>query len=636
MPSSKRINFFVFTILIVSVSVTLMLLPGCSREPAWKSANERAIIEHNIKERVRDDIPETGIISNFDTGVITNINDIPETEIAPGAKGRICWGKGALVNRMTLDPGAEIPKEILSCERIMMVMKGSVEQLINGAFVTMSAHEYERMTPVSGRRPKNEFVYLKKGAENAMKAGDNGAEIIEVYSPVRFDYMRKAGATKAPIFVPEDDYSVVPSIEPNRVYNYYDVQFTELFSGAHSRLISGKGVQLSFLRMDPGSVFNPGNHPEEQMRIVLRGRVDMAIIDETRRMQTSDILLLPSGMVHSSINGPLGCDVLDVFWPVRPDFTGSMNERLMEYHSVIPEDAVIELVADGAVEGPGLCYSEGPSWVNGKLYFSSMHYDESWNGDPGRSAFVEMDSDGAYRYKSFGEMETNGTFPLGNGNLAVCDMYGHRVVEMTTGGRVVRVLAGEYNGVRLDGPNDLAVDDKGGIYFTDPQILPEPHMQPGRSVFYITPGGKVIRVIEPDALTKANGLILSPDCRTLYVNSTPDNFIMAYDVNDDGTLSNARKFCDLFVTPEILDRQSVNPQVDGMTVDERGNIYITSIIGLQIFNPDGSFIGIIHFPLMPVNCCFGDEDAKTLYVTCNDKIYRIRTKVKGAAYTLKR
>ena len=73
-----------------------------------------------------------------------------------------------------------------------------------------------------------------------------------------------------------------------------------------------------------------------------------------------------------------------------------------------------------------------------------------------------------------------------------------------------------------------------------------------------------------------------------------------------------------------------------MTVDELGNIYITSILGLQIFSPKGDYIGYIHFPLMPVNCCFGDEDGKTLYVTCNDKVYKIRTNVRGAAYTLKR
>ena len=160
-------------------------------------------------------------------------------------------------------------------------------------------------------------------------------------------------------------------------------------------------------------------------------------------------------------------------------------------------------------------------------------------------------------------------------------------------------------------------------------------MQPGKCVFYIKPEGEIIRVMEPGTLVKPNGLILSPDCSILYVNSTHENFMLAYDINDDGSVSNPRKFGRILVTPEFLDRESINTQVDGMTVDERGNIYITSILGLQIFNPDGSLTGYIHFPQMPVNCCFGDEDGKTLYVNCNTRVYKIKTKVRGAAYTLK-
>jgi gluconolactonase len=159
-------------------------------------------------------------------------------------------------------------------------------------------------------------------------------------------------------------------------------------------------------------------------------------------------------------------------------------------------------------------------------------------------------------------------------------------------------------------------------------------MQPGKSVFYIDPKDRVIRVVPPGVFVKPNGLALSPDCKTFYLNSTPDNYMMAWDVNPDGTLSNGRKFGKILLTPEVLDERSVNPQVDGLKTDERGNVYITSIIGLQIFNPRGEFVGLIHFPLMPVNCCFGDSDGKTLYVTCNDKVYRIRANVRGTPSAL--
>jgi gluconolactonase len=189
--------------------------------------------------------------------------------------------------------------------------------------------------------------------------------------------------------------------------------------------------------------------------------------------------------------------------------------------------------------------------------------------------------------------------------------------------------------VRLDGPNDLCVDDKGGVYFSDPQILPKPYMQPGRSVFYVRPGGEVIRIQAPGVQEKPNGLVLSPDCKTLYVNSTPEDCMMAYDVQPDGSCLNPRKFGKILVTPEMRDQKSVNPQVDGVKTDALGNVYITSIMGLQIFNPKGQFVGMIHFPLMPVNCCFGDPDGKTLYVLCNDKVYKIRTNVKGSPQLLK-
>ncbi len=612
----------------------LTVLSGCSREPAWTKTNRAVIREHGIEQRTRTDIPESGIVPSLDPGVVTGTAALPETELAPGVKARMYWGTGALVCRTTLAPGAEIPRETLPSERFMIVMRGSVEQLAGGVMVPMRAVEYERMTPISGRREQNDLIYLEKGADNALKAGSEGAEIMEVYSPVRMDFLRKAGAQDLPPEVPDPGFGVAPSHKPGVVYNLHDIQFTELVPGAISRLVSGRGVQLSFIRMDPGSFFAHHNHPEEQLMMVFRGAVEEIILDGTAPMQAGDVLYLPAGMVHGGTNSSRGCDALDIFWPVRPDYEEKRRAGLDAFHEIIPEDAKIELVADGSVQSPKLAYCEGPSWINGKLYFSSMGYDNKWTGDVKGSMLVEMDPDGRYRAISKG-IEYNGTFPLGNGRMAVCDMYGHKVVEVDTKGRVTRVIADRCDGKRLDGPNDLCVDDKGGVYFSDPRIVPEPHEQPGPSVMYVRPDGTVIRVVEPGTLIKPNGLILSPDCKTLYVNSTPEDYMLAYDVAPDGTLSNPRKFGKLLVTPEMREQESVNPQVDGMTVDERGNVYITSIIGLQIFNPRGELLGMIHFPLMPVNCCFGDPDGKTLYVLCNDKVYRIRTNVRGAAYTLR-
>jgi len=644
---AKRMQWGIAAILVLAVS--LILAAGCSKDPAWKAVNDKVAAEKNIVMRERSDVPERDdIVSNLEPGVVTNIDQLPAAEIAPGCTGKIYWGKGNLINWMTMEPNAEIPLEKLANARIMVVMKGSVQQLIRGDWVEMIAIDAVPIDGTHGTLPRKDFVCLDIGAENGVKAGPDGAEILEVYWPPRTDYMKKAGAAKVPMSISPGDFPVKPNFPSNKVFNYYDVQFTELVPGANSRIINNKGAQLSFLRMDPGSVFGHHNHPEEQIMIVLRGAIDEIILDGVTRMEKGDVLLLPAGMIHGGTNSPLGCDVLDVFWPPRPDYNANMEKRRASYHAVIPEDAEVELVVDGATQGPGLTFGEGPSWLNGKLYFSSMHFDQDWSGDPKRSKLVEMDPDGTYRYIIEGKMQTNGTMPMHNGNLAVCDMFGHRVIEVTTKGRIVRTLADKFNGVRLDGPNDLVIDAKGGIYFTDPQFIPDERKQPGRSVFYRKPDGEVIRVIEPDEFAMPNGVILSPDGKTLYVNNTyddeewwnvdsdKDNWVWAYDVNDDGTLTNGRAFCELYLTPDVLDRKGKSTSADGMTMDEKGHIYVATQIGIQFFCPkSGDLLGIINFPTMPVSCCFGGDDMQTLYAVCYDKVYSIRTKVKGQVFPLK-
>lgn len=621
---------------------------GCSKKGDWKAVNKKIIKEHSIEGRNRDDIPETNVVSNLDPGVVTNIAKLPVTEIAPGVQARMYWGKGNLISWMIMEPLAEIPQEILPSERLMFVRGGSVEQLINGKFVSMYASEREEPDGIHGGTPRNDFVFLEKGSENVVKAGDQGAEILEVYWPFRLDYLEKAGISNMPSDIPVGNYPLEPSVRPNKVYDLYNLQFIELVPGANSRIVSGRGAQLSFLRMAPGSTFERHIHPEEQLMIVIRGWIDEIILDGVHRMEEGDILLLPADMVHGGEIGPAGCFVLDVFWPPRPDYTENMTKNLSAFHAIIPEDARVELVVDGSRDGPGLVFTEGPTWLNGKLYFSSMYFDQGWNGDPKKSSLVEMEPDGTYRYISHGKMQTNGTMHLGNGNLAVCDMFGHRVIEMTTQGKVVRTLASTYNSKFLDGPNDLVIDAKGGIYFTDPQFTPEAEKnQPGRCVYYRTPAGKVVRVIEPDEFAMPNGVLLSPDGKTLYVNNTyddeewwnidsdKDNFIWAYDVNNDGTVSNGRKFAELYMIPEVLDRKGKTTGADGMTIDELGNLYVATYMGLQIFSERGEFIGIVNFPVYPVSCCFGGEDSKTVFATCYDKIYKIRTNVRGLEYPLK-
>jgi len=623
----------------------IFALGACAPKAEWKAKNDRLIKEKNLPVRRRTDIPKTKVVSNLEQGVVTNISKLADTEIAPGATAKIYWGRGVLINWMTLKPGSAIAEETLPSERLMFVMKGSVRQLINRTYVRMQALGRDEPDGRHGRTPRNDFVYVEKGAQNALEAGDDGAEVLEVYSPPRLDYLKKAGAAKLSSKIPGADFPLNPTVEPNRVYDLNDVQLTELVPGAHSRLVSGRGAQLSFLRMDPGSTFAHHLHPEEQLMIVLRGAIDEIILDGKTRMQQGDVLLLPADMVHGGTIGDLGCDVLDVFWPPRTDYDDKRVKQLDSYYAVIPEDAQVGLLADGAKQGPGLTFTEGPKWLKGKLYVSSMYFDAKWNGDPKKSATVEMDPDGTYRYISHALMQTNGTMPLANGNLAVCDMFGHRIIEMTTKGRVVKTLAGSYEGKPIDGPNDLVTDAKGGVYFSDPQFTPDlKKNQPGRAVYYITPQGKVVQVIGFNEFAMPNGILLSPDQKTLFVNNTydnesfwnadsdKDNWVWAYDANDDGTVKNGRKFARLFLTPEVLDRKGRSSGADGMTIDEKGGLYVATYMGVQVFNPKGEFLGIINTPTYPVSCCFGGDDMKTLFIASYDKVYKIRTNVKGLKY----
>jgi gluconolactonase len=221
-------------------------------------------------------------------------------------------------------------------------------------------------------------------------------------------------------------------------------------------------------------------------------------------------------------------------------------------------------------------------------------------------------------------------------------MMGHRVVEMTTKGQVLKVIADKYDGKSIDGPNDIITDAKGGIYFTDPQFTADAvKNQPGRTVYYISPEGKMTRIVKPNEFAMPNGILLSPDGKTLYINncyddekwypvvSTKKNYIWAYDVNPDGTISNGRQFAKLFLVNNVLDRKGKSSSSDGMAIDKMGNIYVGTYYGVQIFNSKGAFAGMINLPHFPVSLCFGDKDMKTLYIVSYQWIYKIRTNMEG-------
>jgi len=626
------------------LAIIVLCLTNCksSSAPEWHQKNEVLIKQYALTERELSGLPETTIGSSLEPGKVKSLDSLASVSLHPGVTAKIFWGSGNMVSLLQLEPNAKIPEEVLSADRFVFVLEGTINQQLNGSWVEMISKKREDPDGTHSGTPRTDFVYLEKGSKNAVTAGAAGAKLLEVYSPLRLDYLQKAGAKNLPAEIADVETAQTPNVAPNKVYDLYDIQFTKIAEGAYTRLVSGRNTQLSFISMDPNSTFPHHIHPEEQMMFVLRGGCNEIILDGEQAMKANSVVRLPYNMVHGAKIGDVGCDALDMFWPARTDYLEKQKAALAAYHAIIPADARPELVVDGKKTKPELTFTEGPKWMKGKIYFSNMYFDQGWNASPQKSATVELDANGSYRNITQGKMQTNGLYPYMNGNLVVCDMMGHKVVEMTTNGQIVKVLADKYDGKSIDGPNDVVTDIKGGFYFTDPQFTMEPaKFQPGHAVYYVSSEGKVTRITEPNEFAMPNGIVLSPDGKTLYINncyddeswypvkSEKDNFIWAYNVNTDGTISNGRKFAALFLTGNVLDRKGKSSSADGMAIDKMGNLYVATYYGVQIFNSKGEFVGMINLPSFPVSLCFGDGDMKTLYIVSYSKIYKIRTNMEG-------
>jgi gluconolactonase len=634
-----RITTVLGSIVLTAILILIRCAPSL---PEWEKKNTELIKKYNLTERQLSGLPKTSIESNLEPAKVTSMSSLDSTELYPGVKAKMFWGTGILVANLELAANATIPEEELPADRFVFVLEGSIDQLIDGSPATMTARQREQPNGIYSGTPRTDFVYLEKGSKNSITAGASCAKLLELYSPLRLDYLQKAGIENLPENIEDVTTTQPPNVEPNKVYDLYEFQLTELATGANSRLVSGKNMQLSFITMDPHSVFPHHIHPEEQMMFVLRGDCEEILLDGKQPMKPGDAVRIPGNMIHGAEIGDLGCDALDIFWPARPDYLEKEKARTAAYRSIVPKDVKLELVIDGKKTKPELNFAEGPKWMKGKIYFSNMYFDANWNADPNKSSTVVMDPSGSYKNITAGKMQTNGLYPYKNGNLIVCDMMGHRVVEMTTQGKVVKVLADKYDGKPIDGPNDVVTDAKGGFYFTDPQFTMESKkFQPGRAVYYVSRDGKTMRITEPNEFAMPNGILLSPDGKTLYinncyddeswfpVNSEKDNFIWAYDVKEDGTISNGRKFAQLFLTENVLDRKGKSSSADGMAIDKQGNLYVATYYGVQIFNSRGEYVGMINLPSFPVSLCFGDDDMKTLYIVSYSKVFKIRTNMEG-------
>jgi gluconolactonase len=268
----------------------------------------------------------------------------------------------------------------------------------------------------------------------------------------------------------------------------------------------------------------------------------------------------------------------------------------------------------------GLEFTEGPTFDDkGNLYFSDVQGNKLYRGSQSGelSVFLEPSN------------HTNGLMFNGRGQLYACEMDG-RLVEIDIATKAVKPLAAEFNGKRFNAPNDLVIDKQGGVYFTDPHFrAPMPLPQGAVAVYYRDPQGTVTRLIED--LKAPNGVILSPDEKSLYVIPTGQKEMMAYEVKSPGKLGAGRVFCTL-QQPEGRD----NTGGDGLTVDTQGNLYITSGLGIQVFNPQGKQLGIIKFPEQPANCAFGGPGHHTLYVTARKSVYTVEMESTGHIFAARK
>ena len=185
-------------------------------------------------------------------------------------------------------------------------------------------------------------------------------------------------------------------------------------------------------------------------------------------------------------------------------------------------------------------------------------------------------------------------------------------------------LADRYDGKRLNSPNDAVVHSNGAIYFTDPPYGLEKNMDdpakelPFQGVYRIAPEGEV--TLATKELERPNGIALAPDEKTLYVANShgPRPVIMAFPVNDDGTLGEGREF---FNARELSAKHE--GACDGMAVDAEGNLFATVPGGVAVLSPDGKHLGTLLTGKRTSNCTFG-EDGATLFVTADDFLLRVR------------
>lgn len=273
---------------------------------------------------------------------------------------------------------------------------------------------------------------------------------------------------------------------------------------------------------------------------------------------------------------------------------------------ILPENAKVERIATG------FQFTEGPVWhPDGFLLFSDIPANTIYKWQPNNEPTI---------FRNPSNKANGNTFDL-EGRLITGEHESRRVSRTEKDGNVV-TLADEYQGKKLNSPNDLVVKSDGSIYFTDPPygIKSEQEELGFYGVYRLAPDGSLTLLI--DDFIRPNGIAFSPDETKLYVNDSERGHIRVFNVKTDGTLDGGEIFAEM----KNPDKKGA---ADGMKVDIEGNIYSTGPGGVWIFSPTGELLGIIEVPEAPANLAWGDRDYKTLYITARNSLYSIRLNISG-------
>ena len=289
-----------------------------------------------------------------------------------------------------------------------------------------------------------------------------------------------------------------------------------------------------------------------------------------------------------------------------------LSEKLRE---LVDDNAEVEQIATG------FTFTEGPIWMaDGSLHFSDMPGDKRRRWHPDQGVTVLRDPSN----------KCNGMTLDNDGNLIVCEHVTSSVVrESPAGDR--ETLATHWGDKELNSPNDVIVARDGSIIFTDPTYGRMPGFGLEREqdldfqgVYRIPAGGGDLQLLVDD-FAQPNGLCFTADESLLYINDTTRAHIRVFDVGPNRAPPNDRVFAENIGDGDL----AKGGLVDGMKLDEQGNVYVTGPDGVWVFGTDGEHLGTIGVPESVGNINWGDDDWRSMYIPASTSVYRVRMKVAG-------